>query len=136
MIVDDEANMRNLLFDILSGAGFKVSLARDGQDSLRQMKTQYFDLLVTDIHMPRLDGIGLLKKMKRLGRKERIIVMTGDPFDPSSLEDTIPPVSIHLKKPFHIDHFLEVVRSVFAPNNGKKRPMKPVQRHKRLLNAV
>jgi DNA-binding NtrC family response regulator len=136
MIVDDETNMRNLLSDILSGAGFQVSQARDGRDSLRQMKNQCFDLLVTDLHMPRLDGIGLLKRMKRAGRKERVIIMTGDPFDPSELKDEIPPVSIQLKKPFQLNHFLEVVASALKPERRKKRLMKPVKKRKRALNAV
>lgn len=136
MIVDDEANIRNLLFDILSGAGFKVSMAKDGQDSLRQMKNQCFDLLITDINMPRLDGIGLLKEMKSAGRDERVIIMTGEPLDESKFEGEIPPVFIQLKKPFHINYFLEIISSALVPDDREIQSVGSVRRGKRVLHAV
>ena len=67
LLVDDEAGIRNLLFHALSCNGFNVSLAKDGQNSLDQMQNHRFGLLITDINMPRLDGIELLKKMKKAG---------------------------------------------------------------------
>ena len=67
MVVDDEAGIRNLLSDALAEKGFKVTLAKDGRDSLKQMKNRRFDLLITDINMPRLGGVGLLRKMKKRG---------------------------------------------------------------------
>ncbi len=136
LVVDDEAGIRNLLFDALSGEGFNVTLAKDGKDSLLKMKNRRFDLLITDIHMPRLDGIGLLKKMKVAGRKERVIIMTGDPFDRSSLRNKIPPVCDQLKKPFHMSQFLKVVSSVLAPSQKKRRPLLSDQKHKRAINAI
>ena len=91
LLVDDEAGIRTLLFDALSGEGFKVTLAKDGQESLDRLENNRFDLLITDIRMPRLDGIGLLRKMKRAGRKERVIIMTGKPLDLTLLgADTLP----------------------------------------------
>ena len=102
MVVDDEPGIRNLLSDALAGEGFMVTLAKDGQDSLKQMRNRRFDLLITDINMPRLDGIGLLRKMKRAGRKEKVIIMTGEPLDHLSIEKEIPPVLTQLKKPFQI----------------------------------
>ena len=111
MVVDDEAGIRNLLSDALVEEGFKVTLAKDGRDSLKQMKNRRFDLLITDINMPHLDGIGLLRKMKKAGRKERVIIMTGESLDHSNLKKDIPPVFLELKKPFHMNHFLKVVSS-------------------------
>ena len=125
MVVDDEAGIRNLLFDVLSGEGFKVTLAKDGKDSLKHMSNHCYDLLITDINMPRLDGIGLLKSMKRAGRKEKVIVMTGDPFDQSSLIKDIPPISVQLRKPFHMNHILEAVSSTLKKARRKGRSTKP-----------
>ncbi len=121
MVVDDEAGIRRLLFDVLSNEGFKVSLAKDGQDSLNQMKNRRFDLLITDINMPRVDGIELLKKMKRAGRKERVIIMTGrSSMDHKHLGKEIPPVFTKLYKPFHMNNFLEVVFLALAPQRKRK----------------
>jgi DNA-binding NtrC family response regulator len=114
LVVDDEAGIRELLFDVLSSSGFKVTLAKDGIDSLEVMQKRNFDLLITDVHMPRLDGIGLLKRMKRAGRRERVIVMSGSPTQRSwGLEDA-PPVYTQLSKPFPLDSFLDVVSSALA----------------------
>ena len=111
MVVDDEAGIRSLLFDALSSEGFNVTLAKDGIESLNQMKNRRFDLLITDINMPRLDGIGLLKRMKKAGRKEKVIIMTGNSENHSRLGQDIPPVFTLLYKPFPIHSFLEVVES-------------------------
>jgi DNA-binding NtrC family response regulator len=122
MVVDDEPGIRNLLSDALAGEGFMVTLAKDGQDSLKQMRNRRFDLLITDINMPRLDGIGLLKKMKRAGRKEKVIIMTGEPFDQSRIKKEIPPVLIQLKKPFQMNKFLQVVSSALKTQGRGKTP--------------
>ena len=114
LVVDDEASIRSLLADVLSMVGFKVTLAKDGQESLDQMQEHSFDLLITDINMPRLDGIELLKRMKGAGRKERVIVMSGNPEEQTLTEADIPPVFTHLHKPFQIHNFLDVVTSALA----------------------
>ena len=77
LVADDEAGIRALLFDVLSKEGFRVTLAKDGKETLDQMKKRRFDLIITDIDMPRLDGIDLLKKMKEKGRREKVIIMSG-----------------------------------------------------------
>jgi len=134
MVVDDEAGIRNLLFEVLSEKGFQVTLAKDGQDSLKQMRKRRFDLLITDINMPRLDGIELLRRMKRDGRKERVIVMTGEPMDKIHLIKEAPFVHIHLTKPFHMNKFLEAVSSALAPKGKKRRP--PISSGGRRKKAV
>lgn len=114
LVVDDEAGIRNLLFDVLSSEGFNVTLAKDGQDSLDQLKKGRFDLLITDINMPRLDGIELLKRMKKAGRRERVIVMSGSSEKASLSGRDMYPVFTRLQKPFPIHSFLEVVESALA----------------------
>jgi CheY-like chemotaxis protein len=114
LVVDDEVTIRSLLADVLSSVGFDVTLAKDGQESLDQMEDNRFDLLITDINMPRLDGIELLKRMKRSGRQEKVIVMTGNVFDNSLTKEDLPPVHTQLRKPFRIPNFLEAVTSALA----------------------
>lgn len=121
MIVDDEAGIRSLLFEVLSGKGFKVALAKDGQDSLDQMKRRRFDLLITDIDMPRLNGLELLKSMKKAGRREKVILMTGKPLNRADLGGDMPPVFDLLQKPFPMHNFLEVVSSALdQPEIGQR----------------
>jgi len=122
LVADDEAGIRNLLFDALSSEGFNVSLAKDGQDSLDQMENRRFDLLITDINMPCVDGIELLKRMKKAGRKERVIIMTGNQVNHELLEGDIPPVFTQLNKPFPMNILLEVVLSALSrPAKGRRK---------------
>jgi two-component system response regulator PilR (NtrC family) len=111
MVVDDEAGIRELLSEVLSGKGFNVTSARDGRESLKYMRTDKFDLLITDINMPHLNGVELLKRMKTAGRKEKVVVMTGGNFDWSEFRKEIPLIYFQLKKPFKMDEFLRVVSS-------------------------
>jgi DNA-binding NtrC family response regulator len=112
MVVDDEAGIRNLLSEALSVKGFNVTSAKDGMESLKYMRTNNFDLVITDINMPRLNGIELLKKMKKAGRQEKVVIMTGSTFDSSGLTKDIPLVYFQLRKPFKMDDFVRVVSSV------------------------
>ena len=138
LVVDDDAGIRNNLSDVLSDRGFKVTVARDGEESLKQMKTRRFDLLITDINMPRMDGLELLRRMKKAGRKERIIVMTGKPAGYKNRKGDIPPVFSQLRKPFRMKKFLDVVASAFAPGRREqgKASINIRGRRKRILNAV
>lgn len=137
MVVDDEAGIRNLLFEVLSGKGFKVTLAKDGQDSLQQMRGHKFDLVITDIDMPRVNGLELLRRMKRAGRREKVIVMTGNTINQKKLEEETLPVITLLDKPFQMDTFLDAVSSAF--NSKKKRTKRPgasKDRGRKAVNAV
>ena len=109
LVVDDEKGIRFLLSEVLLQRGFEVSLARDGQESLEKLEKDHFDLVITDINMPRLDGVEMLKNMHETKREEKIIIMTGNPSDQRLMDEGMPPVVTRLSKPFHIDKFLDVV---------------------------
>jgi CheY-like chemotaxis protein len=114
LVVDDERGIRYLLSDALSDAGFEVSMAKDGQESLDQLKENRFDLVITDINMPRLDGIEMLKQMKLAGRKEKVIIMTANILDLKFEEAEVPLVVKKFQKPFIIDSLLDVVIAEMA----------------------
>ncbi|MBW2617186.1 MAG: response regulator [Deltaproteobacteria bacterium] len=120
LVVDDERGIRYLLSDVLSDAGFEVSMAKDGQESLDQLEDNRFDLVITDINMPRLDGIEMLKRMKMAGRKEKVIIMTANLLDLKFEEAEVPHVVTQLQKPFRIDSFLDMV--IATVKNGKHIP--------------
>lgn len=121
LVVDDEKGIRELLFDVLSREGFKVTLAKDGQDSLKQMRRRKFDLLITDVNMPKVDGIELLRKMKKAGRREKVIIMSGRPITRDDFGKGVLPIHTLLEKPFHIQNFLDVVTSVLEKSKKRKK---------------
>ena len=109
LVVDDEKGIRCLLSEVLLNRGFEVSLAEDGQESLEKLEKNHFDLVITDINMPRLDGVSMLKRMRKTGREEKIIIMTGNPSDQRLLDEDMPQVVTRLSKPFGMETFLNVV---------------------------
>jgi len=121
LVVDDERGVRHLLWDVLSGEGFEVSMAEDGEDSLSQLGHTRFDLVITDIHMPRLDGIELLKRMKKNSRKEKVIIMTGDVSDRRLSDPNLPTVVSQLEKPVSIARLLQEVGAAMAGRTGHEK---------------
>ena len=65
LIVDDEKIKRITLADDLSAVGHEVVTAGDGEEAWTQLQTAQFDVVVSDLKMPRLDGIDLLKRIKQ-----------------------------------------------------------------------
>jgi DNA-binding NtrC family response regulator len=78
LIVDDEAPVREFLKKgITKLTGFSAEVAQDGSDAIRKIEADLFDLVLTDMKMPVLDGIDLLKTIKEMEPEIRVIVMTG-----------------------------------------------------------
>ena len=120
LVVDDEKNIRILLSEVLSHEGFEVTEAKDGQESLEKMEQYDFDLVITDVHMPRLDGISMLHRMEKAGRREKVIIMTANPSEQMFLHSGMNRVITRLYKPFNIANFLNVV--IAATAGGKSDP--------------
>lgn len=79
LLVEDEKDIRDLYEQLLTGAGFAVDAAPDGEEGFAKAKTGGYDLILLDIIMPKLDGLSLLKRLKLLqteARDQKIIVMT------------------------------------------------------------
>jgi two-component system chemotaxis response regulator CheY len=65
MVVDDSSSIRQVISIALKGAGYEVIEACDGQDALSKLTGQKIHLIVSDVNMPNLDGIGLVKEVKQ-----------------------------------------------------------------------
>lgn len=64
LIVDDSETIREAVSFTLENAHYKVQRAVDGEDALEQLQQGQYQLIITDLHMPRLDGIGLIKAIR------------------------------------------------------------------------
>lgn len=82
LVVDDEEMMRNLLKKILAKEGYKIEVANDGLDALEKLRVSEFDMMISDIQMPRLNGFELLQKVKKEYPSMSVVIMTayGDSF--------------------------------------------------------
>jgi DNA-binding NtrC family response regulator len=124
MVVDDEAGIRALLSDALIREGYNVTLAINGMDSLRQLGKRRFDLLITDINMPKLNGLELIRMMKKRGRREKVILISGEPVDPTRLNKDSMSVFAQITKPFRVDQLLDTVTSALGPDGAKQKRRK------------
>jgi len=76
LVADDERHLRNALFTALTRLGHAVELAENGQEAVNKFQSQRFDLVVTDLRMPGLDGMGLLKAVKKQSPATPVIMIT------------------------------------------------------------
>ncbi|MCK4461614.1 MAG: response regulator [candidate division Zixibacteria bacterium] len=111
LVVDDDANLLDLLVDTLSGVGYQAVGVSDGVTALERLKDEKFDLMISDIKMPGMDGIGLLKRVRRYYPRMPVLFITGYP----SVE-MIGRASADgfLAKPFRISHIEELIDSTLA----------------------
>ncbi len=76
LIVDDEPLVRDLLKEVLEREGYQVDLAKDGLSALKFIQENFFDVVITDMKMPKMDGLSLLKEIKRFSPSTLVIVIT------------------------------------------------------------
>lgn len=80
LAVDDSPSMRDMVRIALTGAGFEVTQASDGAEALELASKQSFDLVLSDVNMPRMDGIALIRELRALQsyRHTPILMLTTD----------------------------------------------------------
>lgn len=108
LIVEDHTPTRMAMSRMVRQAGAEVTTARDGEEALGYLLTQYFDVLLTDLRMPRMDGFELLQHCQTLPerhRPRRVVAISGE-YEASALHGQ--PVQF-LAKPFSLDHLLDIL---------------------------
>lgn len=114
LTVDDSASMRALLNHALSTNGFDVVQAEDGIEALEWLASNEADVVITDINMPRLDGFGLIERL-RGGSRHRdrpILVLTTESSDEKKARARQAGATGWIVKPFDTDKLIAAVRRV------------------------
>ncbi len=114
LAVDDSPSMRKMVAFTLAGAGFKVVEAVDGQDALEKAEVEAIDLVLTDQNMPRLDGIGLTRKLREDPKFKAtpILILTTESSDQMKQAGRAAGATGWLVKPFDPARLIEIVRKV------------------------
>lgn len=102
LVVDDERPIVDLLEDLLQDQGYVVRRAYDGMTALQQIEREMPDLVVTDVMMPRLDGLTLFNEIRTRAESLPVILMSAA-VTPRKIDATFVP------KPFDIDTLLDIV---------------------------
>jgi excisionase family DNA binding protein len=106
LVVDDEASIRDLLAKTLALAEYDVDLAPDGRAALERLRIIPYDLLITDLKMPGVDGLTVIKEARRLKTDIPVIIITGFSTEASAIEAVNLGVSGYLTKPFRVPRVL------------------------------
>ena len=114
LAVDDSPSMRKMVSFTLTGAGFKVVEAVDGVDALEKAQTQEIDLVLADQNMPRLDGIGLTRKLREDPKFQNtpILILTTESSDQMKQAGRAAGATGWLVKPFDPNRLIEVIQKV------------------------
>jgi signal transduction histidine kinase/ActR/RegA family two-component response regulator len=110
LVIDDEKVLRSLLTETLTADGFDVAAVDSGQSALEMLKYRKFDLALTDLKMPGMDGIETLRALREADRELQVVVMTGY----GTLETAIGAIQggayDYIQKPFHSEDLAPMVR--------------------------
>jgi excisionase family DNA binding protein len=106
LVVDDEATIRDLLSKTLALAEYDVDLAPDGRAALDRLRMIPYDLLITDLKMPGVDGLTVIREARRLKADLPVIIITGFSNEASAIEAVNLGVSGYLTKPFRVPRVL------------------------------
>jgi CheY-like chemotaxis protein len=116
LVVEDHAIMREVICEILEDAGHSVLSAGDGHEAMHQLASNRFDLVVTDIVMPEMDGIELIGELRRRYPETRIIAMSGGgerfPTHDGLVIAKRLGAGVTLNKPFGADEILSAVEFI------------------------
>ena len=108
LVVDDEQAVRDLLVKTLTMADYEVDTADDGASALERLKSSDYDLLITDLKMPGMDGLSVIRQARQQSMVLPIIIITGYSTEASAIEAINLGVSGYLTKPFRLPRILSV----------------------------
>jgi len=122
LVVDDDRTTRHLTRTTLAKAGYAVRVAQDGAEALSRMRGKKFDLVLLDVWMPRMDGLAVLDRMKRLKTRPRVIVMTSDDAPQTVLKAIRRQAYQYVHKPVEPAALVSIVRDAL-----KSAPEPPIE---------
>jgi two-component system response regulator FlrC len=119
LVVDDEPNMRNALFEALTRQGHAVDLAENGLEALEKFRANSFDLVITDVRMPRVDGMEVLREIKKSSVDTPVVVVSGYGTVETAVEAMREGAFDYILKPFSLELIEETVERALSSVNGK-----------------
>jgi DNA-binding response OmpR family regulator len=113
--VEDNPDAREMVSTLLTAEGYSVSTAEDGQQALDLVKDSPPDLIITDIQMPKVDGIEMIKRVRELFKSKRMPIVVMSAFGSGKTKDAIDAgANRSSPKPMHVDSLLKLVRQLLS----------------------
>jgi response regulator RpfG family c-di-GMP phosphodiesterase len=110
LIVDDEKVIRDMLADLLDMEGFRVRTAEDGTSALDELSREHYDLVLSDLKMPKMGGIALLDQISKVAPQAVTVIMTGFGTVETAIDAMKRGAYDYVLKPFKLEEVVVVVR--------------------------
>ncbi len=120
LVVDDESGMRDFLSIMLKKDGYDVALAESGEEALRSVQKEIFDLVITDVKMPGIDGIDVLKAVKEASPETIVIVITAFAATETAVEAMKLGAYDYITKPFKVDEIRLVIQKALEKSRLRR----------------
>jgi two-component system response regulator PilR (NtrC family) len=120
LVVDDEQSMREFLDIMLKKEGYKVSLASNGDEVLKYIDKDIFDLVLLDIRMPKMDGIAVLKKIKSTSPETVVIMITAYASADTAIKAMKEGAYDYITKPFKVDEIKLIIKNALEKKHLQK----------------
>jgi CheY-like chemotaxis protein len=124
LVVDDDRTTRHVTRALLAKAGFRVGVAKDGVEAIARLRAKRYDLVLLDVWMPKMDGLGVLERITRSKRKPKVLMLTSDDTPETLLRAIRQQAHQFLHKPIEPLALVAVVRD--ALKVGPQRPIEVV----------
>jgi CheY-like chemotaxis protein len=125
LVVDDESYLRELIRETLRTRQYDATTASNGAEALDLLSRGKYDIVVTDVVMPGMEGLELVKQIRRLYPQIRILVLTGYPRSADIGDFLAEGVDDFLPKPFRANDLVAVIRKVEKKLEGTAPPSAP-----------
>jgi two-component system response regulator PilR (NtrC family) len=120
LVADDEQSMREFLDIMLKKEGYKVSLASNGEEVVKLVDNDLFDLVLLDIRMPKLDGISALKKIKAIAPETVVIMITAYASADTAIKAMKEGAYDYITKPFKVEEIKLIIKNALEKKNLQK----------------
>ncbi|HEX7767745.1 MAG TPA: sigma-54 dependent transcriptional regulator [Nitrospira sp.] len=111
LVVDDEQSLREVLSIMLKRAGYAVTSVSDGEEAIEQLQKEIFDLVITDLRMPNVDGMEVLRAVKSASPETVVLIITAFATADSAVEAMKQGAYDYLTKPFQVDEVQLIIRN-------------------------
>ena len=117
LVVDDEQNSREGLSKILTKEGYVVHTAENGKKALIEAENNKFDLIITDLRMPEMDGIEVLEKLRKKNKDMGVVIVTAYGEVNSYLKAMNLGAFEYLNKPIHLEELRRVINKALRESS-------------------
>src|SRR5690242_7333773 len=118
LVVEDDPDLRRQLVTTLGDAGYAVDAAKDGEEGHFLGDTEPYDAVVLDLGLPILDGVSVLEKWRRAGRKMPVLILTARDRWSDKVAGFDAGADDYVAKPFHMEEVLARIRALLRRSAG------------------